>query len=125
MADEKETKTIYVRSTKDDRKVLLHERDPRHPGGEIFLVNNRKVYEVFETKRVKQLIGEESLERVNWNSREAGDNKPAPPPSPSGRRPGRTVPELRPATDAEERLAKPPLAGNVEKQTARVPKTGE
>jgi hypothetical protein len=68
MADEKES-TIYVIAKKGKDKaahnrVVLWEQDPRHPEGEAFVVREDKVVEVFPTARVKQLLGEEALEKT-------------------------------------------------------------
>jgi hypothetical protein len=62
-------KTIRVKTTSTDQQVVLFERHPDHPTEKIgrsaqakpheaFIVNDGKVYEVAETPRVKQLIGE-------------------------------------------------------------------
>lgn len=84
MADES---TIYViaRKGKDKNahnRVVLWEQDPKHPDGEAFVVREDKVVEVFPTARVKQLLGEEALEKTSAPSKkeEAADdeeNKPS------------------------------------------------
>lgn len=95
---------IRVRPKLDDRRVLLHERDEAHPGGEIFISNNGKEYTVAETPAIKLLIGEDKLERVGWNSKTSAEKvEPAPP---GGRRPGRPVSTVAPKPVA----TKPPVS---------------
>jgi hypothetical protein len=124
----------------DKGKVILWERHPDHPNGEIVVVNDGRSYEVAETKAIKELIGQEVLlrssARVNWNSKTEGgigtqggnhgstgarleDETPAK--NKGGRPKGNGAPALRPSTDEEEDNAQPPLTGLVEKQTGRVP----
>lgn len=65
---------ITVRSTGDDRKVILFERHPDHPvptkkiapmkTGEVLLSNNQKPTTVAETPEVKRLLALGKLERV-------------------------------------------------------------
>lgn len=121
MADKK-LKMVRVKGAgKADNKVLLFERHVDHPRpfghendeiGEVFVVNDGRVYLVAETAAVKRLLGEGVLtteltgkevdaeaQRVNWNS--------AP---------------LRPATESEEDAAG--LETPTEKQTAVVPEQG-
>lgn len=108
-----------------DNRVAFWERDIAHPDGEAFVVNDGKTYEVAETAGVKAQLGagmlvtgeEMETQRVNWNSRL---EERTPPPA---RRPG--APELRPATEEEEAAARPPLRGETEKRTARVPRLPE
>lgn len=57
-------KVITVRGAGDDHKVVLWERDPAHPKGEVFVVNDGTEYQVAETKAVKRLIGQERLVKV-------------------------------------------------------------
>lgn len=84
-------KLIQVKGTgKVDNRVLLYERHDDHPRpfgheaderGEVFVVNDGRVYLVAETAAVKRLLGEGLLtteltgkevyveaQRVNWNS---------------------------------------------------------
>lgn len=60
-----EVTLIRVKSKGTDGKVLLHERDAAHPGGEAFLSNDGKVREVAETAAVSRLIGEGSLVKTD------------------------------------------------------------
>lgn len=102
------TDTIRVKSKGTDGKVLLFERDKRHPGGEAFLSSDGKVREVAETAAVSRLVGEGVLVRIDESaSPTAKENK------------GKKVTELRPATEEEEDVAG--LEGSVEKQTAVTP----
>jgi hypothetical protein len=62
--------TIKVKPTdKAGDRVVLWERDDRHPGGEIWLAGNsdearREVVEVFPTTAVKEAIHDGRLEEV-------------------------------------------------------------
>jgi hypothetical protein len=55
------TKTIKVQAAKQDKKVVLFERHPDHPGGEIFIHGNDTVHEVAHTAAVKKAIHEGTL----------------------------------------------------------------
>src|SRR5690349_1861800 len=101
-----EVTLIRVKSKGTDGKVLLHEPDKRHPGGEAFLSNDGKVREVAETAAVQRLIGEGVLVKT--------DEKAAPT---AAELKGKKVSELRPATEEEKEAAG--LTGNTEKQTAK------
>ena len=91
MAEKEKPNIIHVRSTLSDRRVLHWERDEAHPTGEIFIVNNGKVFEVAETAAIKRLLGEEKIQRVNWNSLTGDGSQETVPAQPPGRRPGRKV----------------------------------
>lgn len=126
----KKLKTLRVKGTgKPDNKVLLFERHKDHPrpfghendeAGEIFVVNDGRVYTVAETPAIKRLIGEEKLtielkgDEVDVEGERAAFN------AAKADRTGKVAPKLRPATDEEEDNAEPPLTGSVEKDTAVV-----
>lgn len=55
------TKTVKVKGTGKDNKVVLWERNEAHPKGQIFVANNGRVVEVAETPQVRQLIAEGRL----------------------------------------------------------------
>lgn len=105
-------------------RVILWERHPDHPNGEVVVSHDGRAYEVAETKDIKELLGQEillrSAPRVGWNSKtEAGFVPAASEDVPAKPKIGR--PKLRPSTDAEEDAAKPSLTSYVEKETGRVP----
>jgi hypothetical protein len=52
------TKTIKVQAVNQDKKVVLYERHPGHPDGEVFIHGNDTVHEVANTALVKQKIHE-------------------------------------------------------------------
>lgn len=118
---------IWVKGTKfNDKKlkntVVLFERHPDHPNnGECFISHDGLKYQVAETARIKQLIGEGLLERVSWNSSTSVESKPVPAKNVSAKR-GKGKPKtLRPATEREKDNALPPLEDEgVEDDTAVV-----
>lgn len=55
--------TITVKSTRDDNRVALWERDDAHPGGEAMVYGPDPV-EVGDTPLVRLRIGERALEEV-------------------------------------------------------------
>lgn len=55
------SKTIQVRGAGKDRKIVLWEKDPAHPNGEVVVSNDGKAHEVGETAQVKRLIGDGRL----------------------------------------------------------------
>jgi len=57
-------KTIKVQAVKQDKKVVLYERHPDHPNGEVFIHGNDTVHKVAETTLVKQRIHEGLLVEV-------------------------------------------------------------
>lgn len=90
---------IEVRATlpegmEPDHKVVFWERHEQHPDkkqptdkiGEAFVVRDGKSYRVALTPKVKRALGEGSIERVNWNSRQQGEEespkKPEKPKQP-------------------------------------------
>lgn len=75
-------KPIKVKSVADDGRTILWEVDERHPGGEIFLSNNQKVKEVFETPRINALLNSKVLVRVGKAKDEPKDPDPKDPPPP-------------------------------------------
>lgn len=73
---------INVKGPGNDNKVILWERDPKHPNGEIFVVNDGETYKVAETPDVKRRIGDGRLVVVETAKPAAaddskGDKKPA------------------------------------------------
>lgn len=59
---------IRVQPVNFDGKVVLWETDVRHPKGEIFIVGEDKVFDVFPTPAVLSAISKGNLRQVNWNS---------------------------------------------------------
>lgn len=132
---EKKLRQIRVKGTgKPDNKVILYERHKDHPlpfgdehandeVGEVFIVNDGRVYTVAETKEVKRLLGEDKLTtELNGNEVDVESTRSSFRQATGEEL--RSVPALRSATDQEEDAAKPPLTGKVEKDTAKVPVTG-
>lgn len=91
-------------------RVVLWEQHPDHPDGEAYIVRDGKPVQVALTPKVKQLIAEDNLTKVEGGRMGSEivvkDNRAAP---------------LREATEEEEDNAEPPLETQVEKATAKVP----
>lgn len=90
---------ITVKGTGTDGKVILWERDAKHPKGEVFIANDGNTYKVSPTARIQELLKEGVLVKGEESS---------------------PVPPLRKATEVEEENAEPPLEEPVAKETARV-----
>lgn len=78
MADEG---TIFVKGKGNDHKVVLFEKNQLHPGGEAFVVNDGKVYEVARTPMVRTRIGTGTLIHVDSAQPAAEEGKEKPPPN--------------------------------------------
>lgn len=52
---------LFVRVTTTDRRVVLHERHPAHPGGEVWLAGDGKSYLVGDTTAVRERIADGRL----------------------------------------------------------------
>lgn len=76
--------TLTVRAPQITRKVVLWERHPTHPNGEIFVVADGKEYEVAKTARVKVLLSQGQLVEAAGEQPAAKKNesKPATPAAP-------------------------------------------
>lgn len=93
---------MKVKAKAKSERVVLWEKDKTHPGGEVYITGNGATHKVALTPAVKSLLERGILVEVVEDK----------------------VPELRPATEEEEKKAVPPLTESVEKATAEVPVTG-
>ncbi len=60
-----ESKTLWVRSNRNDNRVVLYEVDPAHPGGEALVFRDGdRAFEVGETPEVQRLLHEKQLVKV-------------------------------------------------------------
>lgn len=50
------TNTLWVKGAKDDSRVVISERDPKHPGGEVYIANDGIVVEAGQTIRIQSLL---------------------------------------------------------------------
>jgi hypothetical protein len=78
---------MRVRSNLPQGRVALWERDPAHPGGEVFIAGPGE-FEVGQTERVRAYLKQGRLARVE----DPGEAEPKPEPEP---RPG-PEPERKP-----------------------------
>lgn len=53
--------TLFVRVTTSDRRVVLHERHARHPGGEVWLAGTGRSYLVGNTAAVRARLADGRL----------------------------------------------------------------
>lgn len=71
-------KTIRVKGAANDRRVILWERHPAHPRGEIFIAGDGHAHTAAETAAVKRLLGEGRLVPVQTQVTPA---RPQTPPT--------------------------------------------
>lgn len=75
---------ITVKGTGDDHKVILWETDDRHPTppksnkGEVMIVNDGQEYTVGETPKIKRLLADGKLIKVDGKGEDKGEAKPKP-----------------------------------------------
>lgn len=55
---------ITVKASNNENRVALWQRDPRHPGGEVYIVGDGIEHEVAETSAVRQAISRGELVAV-------------------------------------------------------------
>lgn len=75
---------ITVKSGLDSGKIALFERDPKHPGGEVFIVAPG-VFEVAETAAVMAALGNGRLVRVQPEQPAVVEPEPEPAPRRRGK----------------------------------------
>ena len=98
---------IKVRGAGFDQKVVLWERDPRHPDGEAFISNDNIMREVEETNEVKTLLARGLLTKdaPKKDAEVSVDAEPVEPTENNGT--GATA-NLEPNQDSEKRRKTPP-----------------
>lgn len=55
---------ITVKATGNDMRVVIWEKHPAHPKGEVLIANNGKEVEVAKTPAISQALGDGRLEEV-------------------------------------------------------------
>lgn len=73
---------LFVTSGRDDNRVALFDRDPRHPETEVFIAGDR-VVKVAETPRVARYLREGRLVRVDLSPSDEEETETAPDPADS------------------------------------------
>lgn len=71
------TDTIKVISAKTDgNTVLLWERHPNHPGGEVYIIQNGKSHQVHPTVQVNRLLSTGLLVKVQQEPEDEPETEP-------------------------------------------------
>lgn len=80
--------TVTVKATakvrkEAPRKVILWEVDPNHPGGEVLIAADERIYEAATTPEINLRIRNGELEIVKTNERDGDADEAAAPEAPA------------------------------------------